>query len=119
MRIGALKELWSGEARVAMTPDSAQALQKLRHECLVETGPGLGADLSDEAYRGAGVTVVDSADAVFAAADVIVKVRPPMAAETEKLATRSSYLSNKNNDVQQALILKRFLPRARGGDGRG
>ncbi len=39
MRLGAPKEIYESEARVAMTPDSAQALQKLGYECLIETGP--------------------------------------------------------------------------------
>ena len=38
MKIGAPKEVFEGEARVAMTPDSATQLQKLGHECFVETG---------------------------------------------------------------------------------
>ncbi|RZD33773.1 MAG: hypothetical protein CXT75_11145, partial [Methanobacteriota archaeon] len=43
MKIGALKEITSGEQRVALTPDSATHLQKLGHECLVEKDAGLAA----------------------------------------------------------------------------
>ena len=47
MKIGALKEITSGEKRVALTPDSATHLQKLGHECLVEKDAGLAAGFSD------------------------------------------------------------------------
>jgi len=93
MKIGALKERADNESRVAMTPDSAQALQKLGHECLVETGAGLGAGLSDDAYRAAGVTVVDSAGTLFEAADIIVKVRPPTTEETDRLSSGKTLIS--------------------------
>jgi len=81
--IGSPKERNKGEARTALTPDSALQLQKLGHECLIEAGAGIAAGISDEAYRTAGVTVVADAAALYAAADVIAKVRPP---EPEELA---------------------------------
>ena len=65
MKIGAPKEIARGEARVALTPESAKQLQKLGHECLIETGAGLAAGFNDDTYRDAGVTVVDSADALW------------------------------------------------------
>ncbi|MFB9794119.1 NAD(P)(+) transhydrogenase (Re/Si-specific) subunit alpha, partial [Shinella granuli] len=63
MRIGAPKERFAGEARVALTPESAMQLQKLGHACLVEAGAGEGSGISDDAYRTAGVTVVEDAAA--------------------------------------------------------
>ncbi len=57
MKIGAPKELFAGEKRVALTPDSALQLQKLGYDCLIESGAGEGAQFSDDAYRAAGVTV--------------------------------------------------------------
>jgi len=77
MKIGALKETAPGEARVAMTPESAGRLQKLGYECIVESGAGKAASITDEAYRDAGVAVVDSASDLWNDADVIVKVREP------------------------------------------
>ncbi len=77
MKIGAPKETFEGEARVAMTPASARELQKLGHSCFVEAGAGEKAGFSDDLYREAGVEVVSSAEALFEGADVIVKVRPP------------------------------------------
>lgn len=85
MRIGALKEIMDGEARVAMTPDSALQLQKLGHECLIEAGAGQAARFSDEDYTAAGVTVVKSAAELIKSSEVIVKVRPTTDAELKKL----------------------------------
>ena len=61
MRIGSPKEVMPGEARVAMTPESAAQLQKLGHECFIESGAGVFAGFSDTDYQEAGVTVVASA----------------------------------------------------------
>ena len=61
MKIGAPKEIFEGENRVAMTPDSALQLQKLGHECFIEAGAGAQAGFSDAAYEAAGV------DALFLA----------------------------------------------------
>ncbi|BCH58245.1 NAD(P) transhydrogenase subunit alpha [Agrobacterium vitis] len=93
LTIGSPKELYAGEARVAMTPDSAQQLQKLGYACLIETGAGKAAGFSDDAYRKAGVTVADSAQALYAQADVIAKVRPPESSEVEKLAPGKTLIS--------------------------
>ncbi len=78
MKIGAPKESARGEARVALTPESAKQIQKLGHECLVETGAGLAAGFNDDTYRDAGVTVVDGADALWNDAEVVIKVREPL-----------------------------------------
>jgi NAD(P) transhydrogenase subunit alpha len=75
-----------GEARVAMTPDSAIQLQKLGYECFIESGAGLEARFSDADYQAAGVTVVDSAEALFQSVDVIAKVRPPLEDEVSRLS---------------------------------
>ena len=86
MRIGSPKEVMPGEARVAMTPDSAIQLQKLGYECFIESGAGLEARFSDADYQAAGVTVVDSAEALFQSVDVIAKVRPPLADAVSRLS---------------------------------
>ncbi|MCK0715434.1 Re/Si-specific NAD(P)(+) transhydrogenase subunit alpha [Chromohalobacter sarecensis] len=77
MRIGAPRERAQGEARVALTPESAQHIQKLGHECVVESGAGRTAGFDDDAYRDAGVEVVDGGAALWSAADVVIKVREP------------------------------------------
>jgi NAD(P) transhydrogenase subunit alpha len=82
-----------GEARVALTPDSALQLQKLGHECLVESGAGKAAGFDDDSYRAAGVTIASTAPELWAAADVIVKVRPPEAVEVAQLQSGKTLIS--------------------------
>ncbi|TMV12597.1 Re/Si-specific NAD(P)(+) transhydrogenase subunit alpha [Arenibacterium halophilum] len=93
MKIGTPKEIFEGENRVAMTPDSALALQKLGHSCLIETGAGEKAGFSDQLYRDAGVEVVDSAEALYSGADIIAKVRPPSDAEVARLNASKTLIS--------------------------
>ncbi|MGV8936578.1 MAG: Re/Si-specific NAD(P)(+) transhydrogenase subunit alpha [Allorhizobium sp.] len=93
MKIGTPKEVFVGEARVAMTPDSATQLQKLGYQCVIETGAGIGAGFSDDAYRAAGVDVVKTAAALYKAADVIAKVRPPEDAEVKRLTQGKTLIS--------------------------
>ncbi|APX21427.1 NAD(P) transhydrogenase subunit alpha [Salipiger profundus] len=93
VKIGTPKELASGENRVAMTPDSARALQKLGYECLVESGAGVAAGFADAAYEEADVTVVDSAEALYAQADVIAKVQPPTEGEVAWLGDGKTLIS--------------------------
>ena len=85
VKIGAPREIEPGEARVAMTPDSAAQLQKLGYDCAVEAGAGLAAGFSDDAYTAAGVEVIEGADALWSACDIVAKVRPPIDAEAKKL----------------------------------
>ena len=85
MKIGTPKEVSAGEARVAMTPDSALQLQTLGYECVVESGAGVAAGFADALYREAGVEVVKTAATLWKAADIITKVRPPNATEAKRL----------------------------------
>ncbi len=93
MKIGAPREIFAGENRVAMTPDSAVQLQKLGHTCCIESGAGLKAGFSDALYTAAGVEVLADAAAVFAAADVLVKVRGPEVAEAQALRQGQTLIS--------------------------
>jgi len=93
LKIGSPKEVFEGEARVAMTPDSATQLRKLGYDCVIESGAGKAAGFSDDAYRASGVDIVDSAEALYATADVIAKVRPPETAEAERLTTGKTLIS--------------------------
>ena len=93
VKIGAPKETFEGEARVAMTPDSAGQLQKLGYDCVIETGAGMAAGFSDQTYRDAGVEVVDGADALWSGADIVAKVRPPSEAEADKLRDGQTLIS--------------------------
>ncbi|MGY6696453.1 MAG: Re/Si-specific NAD(P)(+) transhydrogenase subunit alpha [Roseinatronobacter sp.] len=93
MKVGALKEIKPGEARVAMTPDSAGQLQKLGHECFIQAGAGLAAGFSDELYAQAGVTVLADASAVCSATDVVIKVREPELSEINLLREGQTLIS--------------------------
>ncbi len=93
MKIGALTEIFAGENRVSMTPDSALQLVKLGHSCVVQAGAGLKAGFSDAMYAKAGVEVLADAAAVVAQADVLVKVRGPEVAEAQALRAGQTLIS--------------------------
>ncbi|APE43087.1 NAD(P) transhydrogenase subunit alpha [Sulfitobacter alexandrii] len=93
MKIGTPKEIFEGENRVAMTPESAQQLQKLGHDCVIETGAGMAAGFDDAAYKDAGVEVVKTAAALWKAADVVAKVRTPSDAEMKRLREGQTLIS--------------------------
>ena len=92
MKIGVPKESAAGEARVAMTPQSAKDLQKLGYECLIEKGAGALAGFGDASYEAAGVKVVTAA-ALWKDADIVAKVRPPSEAEAKKLSEGQTLIS--------------------------
>ena len=93
MKIGTPKEAAAGEARVAMTPESALQLQKLGHACLIQSGAGVAAGFSDAAYEAAGVTVIKTAASLWKEAEVIAKVRPPTDAEVKRLTPEKTLIS--------------------------
>ena len=79
--VGVPKEIKDSENRVAVQPDGVAELVYHGHRVLVETEAGTGSRFSDAEYAAAGAEVLDSADEVFAAADLIVKVKEPIQAE--------------------------------------
>ncbi len=93
MKIGTPKEIFEGEARVAMTPDSATQLQKLGHDCIIESGAGEKAGFSDAQYEAAGVEIAKTAAALWKAADVVAKVRAPSDAEVKRLREGQTLIS--------------------------
>src|SRR6056297_1127075 len=93
VKIGTPKEISEGEARVAMTPESAGQLQKLGHDCVIEAGAGEAAGFSDAAYTEAGVAVVKTAAALWKAADIVAKVRPPTETEAKRLRKGQTLIS--------------------------
>ena len=110
MKIGTPKEVFAGEARVAMTPESALQLQKLGHECVIEAGAGQAAGFSDAMYKEAGVKVVKTAAALWKAADIIAKVRPPNDTEAKRLSkgkTLISFFYPAQNEEQMAQIAEK------------
>ncbi len=93
MKIGVPKEIFEGEARVAMTPDSALQLQKLGYDCAIETGAGALAGFSDATYEAAGVEIIKTPAALFKAVDIVAKVRPPSETETKRLKAGQTLIS--------------------------
>ncbi|MFB9886361.1 Re/Si-specific NAD(P)(+) transhydrogenase subunit alpha [Balneatrix alpica] len=77
MKIAVPKEVFPGENRVATTPEVALQLQKLGYSVAIESGAGLAARYLDEDYAAAGVEIVQDVTALWANADIILKVRAP------------------------------------------
>jgi alanine dehydrogenase len=88
MRVGVPKEIKVQEYRVGLTPASAAELVAAGHEVIVETNAGTGIDFDDQAYLDVGARIAPDADAVFAGADMIVKVKEPQAVEIARLEPR-------------------------------
>ena len=85
MRIGVPKEIKDHEDRVGLVPSSVGELVAHGHTVLIEKGAGRGAGLADRDYVKAGARIVDGADAVWGEAEMIVKVKEPLAVERKKL----------------------------------
>ncbi|MEM7430311.1 MAG: alanine dehydrogenase [Pseudomonadota bacterium] len=85
MKVGVPKEIKTLEFRVGMTPAGVVELVGDGHEVFVETNAGEGIGMTDADYENAGATVLDSAEAVFDAAEMIVKVKEPQLNECEML----------------------------------
>ncbi len=88
MRIGVPREIKNHEYRVGLTPPSVSELVAAGHEVIVETRAGAGIDFEDSDYAEAGATIVGDAREVFAAADMIVKVKEPQASEIAMIEPR-------------------------------
>ena len=81
MIVGIPREVKDNEYRVAATPEGVRELTRAGHEVIVESGAGAGSALPDEDFTTAGARILPDADAVFAAADMIMKVKEPQAEE--------------------------------------
>ena len=99
-----------GEARVAMTPESALQLQKLGYDCAIEAGAGKAAGFADAAYEEAGVEVIKSAAALYKACDIVAKVRPPTETEAKRLRADQlliSFFWPAQNEAQMEQLAKK------------
>ena len=85
MHIGVPTEIKSDEDRVGLTPDSVAEVVAHGHEVTIQTGAGDGSGFPDVEYVGAGAEIAPDADGVFAAAQLIVKVKEPQAVERARL----------------------------------
>lgn len=108
MLVGVPKEIKSHENRVGLVPSSIKEIIRAGSAVMVEAGAGLGIGIRDEDYREAGAEIVDTADEVFARADLIVKVKEPQPIECKRLRegqTLFTYL-HLAPDPQQTRLLK-------------
>jgi alanine dehydrogenase len=83
--VGVPKEIKSHEYRVAITPAGVGELIKNGHEVIVEKSAGIGSAISDEEFVKAGAKIIDKPEDVWAKADLILKVKEPIAAEYNKM----------------------------------
>jgi alanine dehydrogenase len=85
MKIGCPTEIKPQEFRVGMTPNAAFEAVSRGHDVVIQKGAGLGAGFEDADYVAVGATILDTAEEIFASADMIVKVKEPQAAERKML----------------------------------
>jgi alanine dehydrogenase len=88
VKVGVPTEVKPDEYRVALTPAGVRELVDAGHEVCVQSGAGLGSAIADEAYAAQGAKILPDADEVFAASDLIVKVKEPQPAEVARLEPR-------------------------------
>jgi H+-translocating NAD(P) transhydrogenase subunit alpha len=93
LTIAVPRETYAGEKRVATVPEVVEKLVKLGFGVTVETGAGAAANFDDAAYQSAGASIAGGAAALYAAADMIFKVRPPTAEEVGLMKPGSTLVS--------------------------
>lgn len=92
-RIGVPREIFPLEKRVAAVPDTVEKLIKLGFQVAIESGAGDAAHFSDDAYRAVGADIIDSAAALWAGSDIVLKVRPPHGEEVALLRQGGTLIS--------------------------
>lgn len=85
MRVGIPTEIKNNENRVAITQAGVFELKRRGHEVMVQKGAGLGSAITDDDYAAAGATLVEHADDIWANADMVLKVKEPIAPEYDKM----------------------------------
>jgi alanine dehydrogenase len=88
VKVGVPTEIKADEYRVALTPSGVRELRDLGHEVVVQAGAGDGSAIADDDYVAQGAVIVPDAEAVFAEAELVVKVKEPQPAEVERLEPR-------------------------------
>ena len=111
MRVGCPKEIKPQEGRVGLTPAGVDALVRAGHQVYIEHNAGLESGFTDEEYKACGAEILDAAAKVYEMADMIVKVKEPLAPEFEMLRegqTLFTYLHLAPDPGQtQALLRKK------------
>jgi alanine dehydrogenase len=83
--VGVPREVKQDEYRVGMIPVGVELLRKDGHQVLIERDAGLGSGIEDKDYAARGAQIVDTADEIYAHADMVVKVKEPQSAEIPKI----------------------------------
>src|SRR2546428_414852 len=96
MLIAIPAECVANEPRVAATPDTVKKLVAMGHSVVVQSGAGLASALPDQAFRDAGATIADSRAATYANADIVLKVRAPLAEEIAEFKEGASLIGMLN-----------------------
>ncbi len=85
MKVGVPKEVKNHEYRVAITPAGVHEFVRNRHEVFIEAGAGIGSSIPDEDFVAAGAEMLPTADEVWQTADLILKVKEPVAEEFHRM----------------------------------
>ncbi|GAB2609160.1 alanine dehydrogenase [Streptomyces capparidis] len=85
VKVGIPREVKNNEFRVAITPAGVHELVRHGHQVFVEHGAGAGSSIPDEEYTAAGAVILPTADEVWATADLLLKVKEPVAEEYHRL----------------------------------
>ncbi|MGC0332927.1 alanine dehydrogenase [Streptomyces sp. SAI-170] len=85
VKVGIPREVKNNEFRVAITPAGVHELVRNGHQVVIERGAGLGSSIPDSEYIAAGAEILDTADEVWATADLLLKVKEPIAEEYHRL----------------------------------
>ncbi|WP_415948947.1 alanine dehydrogenase [Streptomyces sp. KLOTTS4A1] len=85
MKVGIPREVKNNEFRVAITPAGVHELVRHGHQVVIEHDAGVGSSITDEEYIAAGATILPTADEVWATADLLLKVKEPIAEEYHRL----------------------------------
>ena len=85
MKVGVPKEVKNHEYRVAITPLGVHELVSAGHDVVIETGAGLGSQVTDDEYAAAGAEILPDADAVWGSAEMVLKVKEPVAEEYHRM----------------------------------
>ena len=85
MKVGIPREVKNHEYRVAITPAGVHELARAGHEVFIEAQAGVGSSIPDAEFAAAGATVLDTADEVWAAGELILKVKEPIASEYHRM----------------------------------
>jgi alanine dehydrogenase len=87
VKVGIPREVKNHEYRVAITPSGVHELVRHGHDVVVEAGAGLGSSITDEEFTHAGAKILDTADDVWGTAELVLKVKEPIAAEYHRMRT--------------------------------